>query len=397
MLKLQLGLFEQPFVDPAIIPTVLLTDSSRAVALEVARQSMVLLKNDGTLPLAAGTQRIAVIGPLADAKRDMLGAWTLFGQAEDVESIIEGIQATAGEGMSAYLPGCTLKGQEPLDLAGAVALAESADLVIAVLGEGADMSGEARSRANLVLPGRQQELFDALVATGKPVVVVLVTGRPLLLPALFEQANAVLVAWHPGICAGRAVADLLFGAVSPSGRLSLTWPRSVGQIPIYYNHKNTGRPMEGSGVDQFGEPFKSRYTDMPNEPLFPFGYGLGYAPIEYRNLVVQTPTVGRDGTLVVQATVENTGTYTTTEVVQCYIRDLVGSVTRPVKELKGFQRVSLAPGQPTVVEFRIPVADLAFVGPDLQWIVEPGQFHVWIGPHAAEGLQGSFEVRHEAR
>jgi beta-glucosidase len=280
-----------------------------------------------------------------------------------------------------------------VDIPAAVAAAQNADIVVVVLGEGADMSGEARSRARLGLPGRQQELLDALAQTGKPIVGVLMTGRPLVIPCMAEQATALLVAWHGGIRAGRAVADILCGAANPSGKLTASWPRTEGQIPIYYAHKNTGRPMESAGVTQFGEPFKSRYIDMPNEPLFPFGHGLSYTTFEYHDLNVETPVVSSDGSLVVSVVVENTGARAGAEVVQLYVRDLIGSVTRPVKELKGFQRIMLEPGEARMVRFEVPAHELGFWGPDMSYIVELGAFKLWIGTDSTGGLEGEFEVR----
>jgi beta-glucosidase len=265
--------------------------------------------------------------------------------------------------------------------------------VVLVVGESANMSGEARSRAHLGLPGRQQELVDAVAQAGKPVVGVLVTGRPLVIPRVAGQVDALLVAWHGGIRAGRALADLLFGAAVPSGKLTASWPRAEGQIPVYYAQKSTGRPMEGTGTTQFFEPFKSRYIDGPNEPLFPFGYGLSYTTFAYSDLVVHTPLVEAGGTLAVSAVVTNTGTRTGTEVVQLYVRDLVGSVTRPVRELKGFQRVTLQAGEAQTVRFELAAGQLGFIGPELRYVVEPGAFLVWIGPDSTIGLQGYFEIQ----
>ena len=287
-----------------------------------------------------------------------------------------------------------ITGDGPAALAAAVVAAASADVIIAVVGESAAMSGEARSRSHLGLPGSQQELLDALAATGKPIVVVLMTGRPLVIPRLAEQADALLVAWHGGIRAGSAVADLLFGAAAPSGKLTATWPRAEGQIPIYYGRKNTGRPMESDGTTQFIEPFKSRYIDGPNEPLFPFGYGLSYTTFEYRDLKIETPVIGPDGVLIVNAVVQNTGPRAGVEVAQLYVRDLVGSVTRPVKELKGFQRVALQPGEARTLRFETPAHDLGFHGLDMKYVVEPGAFQVWVGPNSATGLEGRFEIRY---
>ena len=305
----------------------------------------------------------------------------------------DGLRAVLGDQEPTYVQGCAVKGDQGLDLPAAVAAAQAADVVVLVVGESADMSGEARSRAQLGLPGRQQELVDAVAATGKPMVVVLLSGRPLVIPRLAEQAGALLVAWHGGIRAGRAVADILFGAVNPSGKLTASWPRTEGQIPLYYAHKNTGRPWEGAGTTQFGEPFKSRYIDAPNDPLFPFGYGLSYTTFDYRDLQIETPIIDSDGTLVVSAVVQNSGARAGAEVVQLYVRDLVGSVTRPVKELKGFQRITLQPGEQRTVRFDVPAGELGCIGLDMRYAVEPGAFKVWVGPDSTSGLEGHFEVR----
>lgn len=392
-LKLMLGLFEHPTVDEELGERVVLAADARDLALEVARQSMVLLTNDGILPLTPGAGRVAVIGPLADARRDMLGTWTLFGREEDVETVLDCVTAAVGAGNVEYVAGCGAKDDKPADIAGAVAAAKAADVVVAVLGEPADMSGEARSRAHLGLPGRQQELLDALAATGKPIVLVLMAGRPLVVPRLVGQVRALVAAWHGGIRAGQAVADILFGVVNPSGRLTMSWPRAEGQIPVYYGQKSTGRPAQSGGANQFGEPFTSRYIDLPNEPLFPFGHGLSYTTFVYRDLVVETPLLDAGGVLAVSVVLENSGALAGDEVVQLYVRDVVGSVTRPLKELKGFQRVTLPPGESRTVRFDLPVHELGFIGHDLRRTVEPGDFQVWVGRSTTEGLQGAFTVR----
>ncbi len=392
-LKLRLGLFERPYTDEALADQLILCDDFRALALEVARESMVLLKNEGDLlPLTPGKQRLAIIGPLADNRPDLLGAWSFFGRAEDAGTVIEGLRAYVDMGALAHTVGCPITGEAEADIPAAVAAAQAADVVIAVVGESADMSGEAHSRTHLGLPGRQQELLDALALTGKPIVVVLMTGRPLVIPRLSEQAAALVVAWHGGIRAGRAIADILFGAINPSGKLTASWPRTEGQIPVYYAHKNTGRPAASAGTTQFLDPFKSAYLDEPNAPLFPFGFGLSYTTFGYRDLKVETPLVGADATVRVSAVLQNNGPRPGVEVVQLYVRDLVASVTRPVKELKGFQRVALQPGAEQVVRFEVPARDLGFYGPDMRYVVEPGAFRVWIGPSSAEGPEGHFEI-----
>ena len=292
-LKVALGLFEHPYADEGLAGSIILRDDYRALALEVAQKSMVLLKNENDLlPLAPDVARLAVVGPLADDRAAMLGTWAAIGRAEDAETVLEGIQALWQGGKPPFVAGCPAGGDGPADIAAAVAAAQAADVVIAVVGETADMSGEAHSRAHLGLPGRQQDLVDALAATGKPLVVVLMAGRPLVIPRLAEQAGALLLAWHGGIRAGRAVGDLLFGAAVPSGKLTTTFPRAEGQIAIHYDRLPTGRPPEGGGTKQFEEPYKSTYMDEPNTPLFPFGYGLSYACFAYRDLVVRRRVPG---------------------------------------------------------------------------------------------------------
>jgi beta-glucosidase len=398
-LKIRLGLFEHPYTDEEIAGKVILRDDFREVALRVAQESMVLLKNEGgLLPLAPDAGRIVVIGGLADNRRELLGCWSFHGRSDDVETVLEGMGAyLEGDRAPVYVPGYEVPakpgGDDAIDIPAAVAAARKAGVVVLVVGESADMSGEAHSRAHLGLPGRQQELVDAVAETGKPLVVVLMSGRPLVIPRLAEQATALLAAWHGGIRAGRAIADILFGAVNPSGKLTASWPRTEGQIPVYYAHKNTGRPVSGSGTTQFEEAFKSTYLDEPNTPLVPFGFGLSYTTFKYRNLAVAQRVLGRDGTLEVSAVVKNNGKRAGDEVVQLYVRDLVGSVSRPVKELKAFQRVTLQPGEEQTVRFAVPVRDLGFHGLDMRYTVEPGAFKVWVGPNATEGLEGDFEVQ----
>jgi beta-glucosidase len=391
-LKLQIGLFDHPYCDEIQARQVILREDFRQLALEVARQSMVLLKNeDGLLPITPGEQRIALVGPLADNRADLLGAWALYGQAQDAETVLEGLQTYLQDKSGlVYAPGCPIRERSSADIPDAVAAAQAADVVVAVLGESADMSGEAHSRAHLGLPGSQQELLDALSQTGKPIVLVLMSGRPLAVHRAAGQANALVAAWHGGIRAGQAVADLLFGTVNPSGKLTASWPRAEGQVPIYYAHKNTGRPLSSAGTVQFLEAFKSRYIDESNEPLFPFGYGLSYTTFSYRDLQIETPKIGPGSSLVASAVVENTGSLPGAEVVQLYVRDLVASVTRPVKELKGFQRIPLQPGKAQTVRFEVPATELGFIGLDLDYVVEPGAFKLWIGPDSTRGLEGQF-------
>ncbi|MCA9946131.1 MAG: glycoside hydrolase family 3 C-terminal domain-containing protein, partial [Anaerolineales bacterium] len=391
-LKFRLGVFENPYTDETLAEKIILRPDFRELALAVAQESMVLLKNDDNiLPLAPQT-RLAVIGPLANNRADLLGCWSLHTHPEDVETVLEGLAAYLPEDGWPHVEGCPIRQDAPTDIPAAVAAAEAADVVLLVLGESADMSGEGHSRTHLGLPGRQQELVDAVAATGKPLVCVLMSGRPLVIPQLAGQVQALLAAWHGGIRAGRAIADILFGAVNPSGKLTASWPRSEGQIPVYYAHKNTGRPASEAGTKQFAELFKSVFIDEPNSPLFAFGYGLSYTHFTYADLhIAQTELTG-DDTLVVSATVTNCGERAGAEVVQLYVRDLVGSVTRPVKELKGFQKIYLEPGEQRTVRFEVPVGELGFTGREMRYVVEPGSFQLWLGPNSTEGLVGDFVI-----
>lgn len=387
-LKFRLGLFEQPYVDEAKVQSAMLQPEALKTALQLAQQSIVLLKNDqNVLPLRAG-QKIAVIGPLANHRRTLLGCWTIFGREDETKSILEALQAVQDV---SFAEGCSVRGNEPQDFSAALAVAQGADVVLLVLGEDHDLSGEARSRTRLGLPGQQQALADAIFDTGKPVVTVILSGRPLVVPELAQRSAALLAAWHGGTQAGQALADILFGRVNPSGKLAASWPRSVGQLPMTYAHKNTGRPFDSAGVTQFGEPFKSRYVDEDNSPLFPFGYGLSYAAFEYSALQV-TPTLPLSGTLQISVQVKNTSSHSGTEVVQVYVRDLMGSVTRPVRELKRFARVDLQAGEAKEVKFQLPAAQLAFCGKDGRVAAEAGEFQLFVGGDSQASLSTSFTL-----
>ena len=382
--KLRFGLFEDPNRGVASVAPPL----DRELARRVARESIVLLKNEGgLLPLGARARTIAVIGPLASDTAAPLGPWHARGQAGDVVSVLSAIRERAGAGTTVlHAPGTRLTDGDTSGIAAAVALARASDVTVLVLGEPDSMSGEASSRTRLDLPGAQERLQQAVVAAGRPVVLVLMNGRPLVLSWAAEHVPAILETWFLGIETGHAIADILFGDVNPSGRLPVSFPRTVGQIPIYYNAKNTGRPA----VE--GQHFTSKYLDAPNTPLYPFGYGLGYTTFAYRDVRLQSAQLGPADTLVVSVTVANTGARAGTEVVQLYVRDDVGSVTRPVRELKGFRRVGLEAGAAGTVEFRVPVRELGFWGPAMKFVVEPGTFRVFVGPNSAEGLDAGFEV-----
>ncbi|MFN2133675.1 MAG: glycoside hydrolase family 3 N-terminal domain-containing protein [Anaerolineae bacterium] len=390
-LKIVLGLFERPYTDEGLEAQFILREDHRQAALEVARKSIVLLKNEGPI-LPLRTPKIALIGPLADDHAAPLGCWHCEGRAEDVETVLDGIRAVRPGCAVEFVEGCTVADDALDQVEDAVRAARQAEAAVLVLGENERMSGEARSRAYLGLPGRQQELLEAVVASGTPVVCVLMSGRPLVIPWIAEHVPAIVQAWHGGIHAGRAIADVLFGEVNPSGKLTASFPRTVGQIPVYYGHKNTGRPFLGEGTVQFDQAYRSNYIDESNRPLYPFGYGLSYTTFAYKDLNVETPVVGMEDTLVVSVTVTNEGERPGDEIVQLYVQDLVGSVTRPVKELKRFERVSLAAGGSASVRFEVPVFELGFHGLDLEYEVEAGAFKVWIGSNAESGLEGEFTV-----
>jgi beta-glucosidase len=385
-LKFNLGLFEAPYRSTAEKEAaVLLHRDHLETARQAARRSIVLLKNEGqALPLKKELKKIAVIGPLADDKGAMLGSWAFTGSPEDVVTPLAGLRA-ACQAEILFAPGCSASGKEAEDFAPALALAQQAEVVIAIVGETPGMSGEAGSRLELGLPGNQHALLQALHTTGKPLVVVLISGRPLALPWVAQNAAALLAAWQLGSQAGNALADVLLGAYNPSGKLAATFPYAVGQAPLYYNHPSTGRP-----AGDFR--FTSKYIDGPSEPLYPFGFGLSYTTFEYTDLAVTPLQASTTGKVTVSAHVTNTGERAGEEIVQLYTADLVASRVRPVKELKGFQKIALQPGESRLVSFELPIADLGFYTEDLRYTVEPGAFRVWIGPSSAEGLAGEFRV-----
>lgn len=386
-IKFRAGLFDRPYVDPKLAKSTLLSDENLRAAREVARETMVLLKNENSiLPLNKDVKSLAVIGPLADNQGDLLGCWYAAGRSEDAVSVFQGIKNKVSSGCKLmHTKGCDVAGSSRDGFAEAVRLAKKADVVILVVGESKEMSGEAHSRASLDLPGVQQQLVEAVHAAGKPVVVVLLSGRPLSVSWIKENIPAIMLAWHPGVQGGNAVADCLFGDYNPSGRLTVGVPRTVGQVPIYYNHKNTGRPASEAA-------YTSKYIDIPNTPLFAFGYGLSYTTFKHSNLKVSPSKISAGQSVTVTADIKNTGSRAGEEVVQLYIRDLVASATRPVRELKGFEKVQLQPGQTKTVSFTLGKEQLAFYDVNMKWVVEPGQFKVWIGPNCVEGLEGGFEV-----
>jgi beta-glucosidase len=398
--KLARGLFERPYVTPPA-KSVLLAPEHLDVARRLAEESVALLKNEGELlPLDPKLRSIALVGPLADAQRDQMGTWTMDGVAEDTITLLAALRTRYPNLAIHHAPGVPRpRSSEKTGIAEAVAAAQRAQAIVVCVGEDAAISGEARSRALLDLPGAQNELVNAIAALGRPFVLLVLTGRPLTIEGAIERAAAVLWSYHPGTMGGPALVNLLFGHCSPSAKLTLSIPRTVGQIPVYYSHKSTGRPPKddhrpevpvGTALDP--SDFTARYLDVESSPLFPFGFGLTYGKMVYSALEVLTPRVGRSQRLSVRARLENQGKRAATEVAQLYVRDLFASVTRPVKQLKGFQRVHLQPGEGRLVDFVLNAADLAFPGRDGKPTLEPGKFHVWIGGDSRADLRGEFEL-----
>jgi len=386
-IKFLLGLFEQPYSDPKLERQVTLSKENRSIALDVARKSIVLLKNENNLlPLSKELKALAIIGPLAESKIDPLGTWACAGRPEDVVTVLEGIVSKVPTTTKIlYEKGCDVSGQDIEGFEEAINAASGAEVVIAVLGESAIMSGEASSRASLDLPSKQEDMLKALSQTKKPIILVLMNGRPLSISWAAENVSAILETWHLGVECGNAVADVLFGDYNPGGKLPVTFPRTVGQVPIYYNHKNTGRPPAQI-------KYTSKYLDIPSTPLYPFGYGLSYTNFDYSSLKISSEKIGTFGSLFISVDIRNSGSRLGEEVVELYIRDLVSSITRPVKELAGFKRLSLAPGETKTVIFTLGPEHLGFWNEHLEYVVEPGIFKVWVGPNSVEGLEGSFEV-----
>ncbi|HUO85764.1 MAG TPA: glycoside hydrolase family 3 N-terminal domain-containing protein [Thermoanaerobaculia bacterium] len=388
--KLELGLFDDPYryADPARERAVTLSPEHLEAARALARESIVLLENEGgVLPLARDLRRIAVVGALADSARATLGSWAAAGRAEDAVSVLAGIRRAVAPGTEVvYAPGAGVRDDDTGGFAAAVAAAEGSDAVVLVLGEDHDMSAEAASRASLDLPAVQLELAQRLPATGTPLVVVLMPGRPLSIPWLAENVPAILEAWYLGVQMGPAVADVLFGDHNPSGKLPVTFPRTVGQVPIYYNHKNTGRPPDPD------RKYTSKYLDVHWTPLYPFGHGLSYTTFEYGEPRPSRTVIGPADTLTVEVAVTNTGGRAGAEVVQLYLRDDHASVTRPVRELRGFQKVELEPGESRTVSFRLGRDELALYDRRMERVVEPGSFTVFVGGSSAATQQARFTV-----
>jgi beta-glucosidase len=409
--KHKLGLLNDPYrySDKSRTKKDILSNENRAIARKAASRSFVLLKkHENTLPLSKNT-KIALVGPLANNKNNMLGTWAPTGDPQLSIPILEGLKNAAPSAIISYAKGANInddvefakrvnvfgsrieiseESPEAL-LKEALDLAKTADVIVAVVGEATEMSGEAASRTDITIPESQKKLIRELVKTNKPVVLVLMSGRPLVISEEMELPLSILQIWHPGIEAGNAVADVLFGDYNPAGKLTATWPVNVGQIPIYYSVKTTGRPA----LSPEFEKFKSNYLDAPNAPLLPFGYGLSYTEFEYSDIKASSQTLTADGKITISATVSNTGGFDGEEIVQLYTHDLVRSITPPMKELKGFQKISLKKGASETINFELSIEDLKFYNASLEFVAEPGKFDVFIGKNSADDkLKIEFEL-----
>ena len=396
--KFRAGLFEHPYVDPSKADAAQLLPDAVAAERQAASKSMVLLKNDNsTLPLDS-SKSVAVIGPLGDDQHDMLGPWWGTGRDQDAVSLYNGIKAQ--DPNTSFVKACDLPNTEPPDynpandcpvgpgFDQAVTAAKSADQIVLALGETREMSGEATSRSNIDLPGQQQELINRIAALGKPFTVVLFNGRPLTLSNVAAKAPSILEAWFPGVQAGNATADVLFGKVNPGGKLPVSFPVNVGQVPIFYNHEPTGRPCD------VGVKWDSRYRDLTTcDPLYSFGYGLSYTTFNVSNLQLSSTTMRSDGSVTATADVTNTGTRAGDDVVQLYIHDPVASIEQPVRRLRGFERVTLSPGQTKHVTFTLGRNDIGFYDNTGHFVVEPGQIDVYVGDSSKATMTKSFTVQ----
>ena len=380
--KFELGLFEKPYTDEALAEKVNLCNEHKECALELARKSVVLLKNENkTLPLSDDIKKIGVIGPMSDSGNAMIGCWQSWGKEESIVTILQGIKQKVSEDVSIeYARGCEFYDESVQDFSEAIKVAQNSDIIIMSLGEGAGYSGENRNRMNLGLPGQQQNLLEEIHKTGKPIVLVVAAGRPLSISWAKEHVQAIVYAWHLGNQAGNAIADILYGDFNPSGKLAITIPRSVGQSPIFYSKKN------------FGKPSIVGYLDGEATPLYPFGFGLSYTTFEYSSLKLNAPSLKMGGELEVAVTIRNTGDVAGEEVVQLYIRDLVASVARPLKELKGFEKVYIEAKAQKEIKFSIKSEELGFYGLDNLYTVEAGDFKLWVGPNSDEGLEADFKL-----
>jgi len=388
--KYELGLFEDPYrySDIDREKTDILTGEHKEAARDMARKSFVLLKNDNQLLPLSSNKKIALIGPMIKDKREIIGSWSAMGDRTNVPvSIYEGMSEALGKKDLLYAKGCDIESDDVSGFTEALEVASKADILIVGVGEFHNMTGENNSRAKLDLPGVQLELLKKLKETGKPIVMVLMAGRPLTITWENEHIDAILDIWFPGTMGGAAVADVLTGKYNPAGKLTVTFPQVVGQIPLFYNHKSTGRPFDAN------TNYGSRYWDVSNDPLYPFGYGLSYTTFKYDKFILSSKFITKDSPIKISVNVTNTGKYDGEEVVQLYIRDIIGSVTRPVKELKGYKKIFLKRGEMQTVDFILTVDDLRFYNSELEFLYEPGDFNIFIGGDSQNTLVESFTLQ----
>ena len=401
-IKFRLGLFENPYVN-VNAPSVFYAQDHLNKAKEAAEQSVILLKNDNrTLPLSDNVKTIAIVGPMADAPHDQMGTWVLDGEKEHTKTPLNAIKEMYGNKVNIiYEQGLrNSRDKDASGIAKAVEATREADVILAFVGEESVLSGEAHSLANIILQGEQPALISALAQTGKPVITIIMAGRQLIINNEVDKSAAVLYSFHPGTMGGPAIADILFGKTNPSGKTPVTFTKLLGQIPMYHAHNNTGRPSNARQKPLDSIPVEqtsiggaaSSYLDVANIPLYPFGYGLSYTTFEYKNISISKETFSENETIKVSFDLINTGNRAGTEVAQLYVRDLVGSVTRPVRELKRFDRVTLNAGETKRVEFTLPVKELAFWNIDMKKVVEPGQFKLWVGGDSNATLEAAFSV-----
>ncbi len=401
--KFRLGLFDHPYTDETLAEKTILSEEHKEIAKEAASESFVLLQNKNEiLPLSNEISSVAVIGPLADAPHDQMGTWVFDGKKENTVTPYAALTKMLGASKVNFAKGLeTSRTKSTEGFAAAVDAAEKSDVVLLFLGEESILSGEAHSLADLNLRGAQSQLLNAMKETGKPVVLVIMAGRQLTIEDALGKADAILYAWAPGTMGGPALAEMIFGETVPSGKLPVTFPKTVGQIPIYYNHKNTGRPANydnwthidkipvEAGQTSLGNT--SHYLDAGFEPLFPFGYGLSYTTFDYSDLELSSKTMEVDGSIIVSVNLKNTGKYEGSEVVQLYVRDRFGSLTRPVKQLKGYKKVSLKPDETKQVTLTLSAKDLEFFN-GIDYVIEPGDFDIWVGTSSKEGLHDEFSI-----
>ena len=388
--KFLLGLFDDPYryCNEAREKREIYAPAHLEASLDVAKKSMVLLKNSNNVLPLKKREKIAVIGQLATSTRDLLGSWKAAGDWNFMKSVLDELKAYNGDANVSYAEGCKVQGDDRSGFAAAIASARGSSKIVYVLGESCDWSGEAASRTSINIPGVQTELLEKLKALNKPIVLVLMNGRPLDLSKESELADGILESWFPGTMGGKAITQVLFGEYNPAGKLTMTFPRNLGQVPIYYYEKNTGRPIYLTNPK-----YKSRYIDCPNDPLYPFGFGLSYSTFAYSDIKLSTKELTEKGELKASVRVYNTGNVAGEEVVQCYVRDLVGSVTRPVKELKGFKKIALKMGESKVVTFTITPDILAFHRADMSYGTEPGDYKLFIGTNSRDVKETSFILK----